>query len=180
MSKLLLVLGVLMVASLVSPPAFPAQSADQVEWRWSDEKARLAYSIKQHFPDHVADPAREKKYGAELELFDKDGRRFLWLFEAGVKGNVFTRWKDTLFVANYCRIATGCKVVAIELATGKELWTTELTGIGPTAHSKYKNSVNIETDGEKIIIYGNESHGKYVEHLDIKSGKMLLNKKLER
>ncbi len=179
MSKLVLVIGALLVGSLILPVALSIQPKEQVEWRWSDEKAKLAYSIKQHFPDHVADPAREKKYGAELEIFAKDGRRVLWLFEAGLKANVFTRWKGTLFLAKYCPISTGCEVVAIEIATGKELWKSSLEGIGPTGHSKYRNRVNIETDGKKIIVYGNESNGKYVEHLDINSGKMLLNKKFE-
>jgi hypothetical protein len=43
-------------------------------------------------------------------------------------------------------------------------------------HSEYYNRVNIETDGKKIIVYGNESHGRYVEHLDINSVKMFVNK----
>ncbi len=53
-------------------------------------------------------------------------------------------------------------------------------GIGSTTHSDYSNRVNIETDGERLIVNGNEAHGQYVEHLDIKTGKTLANKRLNR
>ncbi len=75
----------------------------------------------------------------------------------------------------------GCEVVAVNLLTGKELWRTRLFGTGPTPewHSKYGNQVNIETDGKRVVIYGNENDGRYVEHLDINTGKTLANRRFE-
>jgi hypothetical protein len=181
MVKLPLLTRFVLVGSLIVTATLAAQPLEELEWRWSKEKATLAYCMKRHMPDYAADPKREMKYGPELEVFDKDGRRTVWLFESGVKGNVFTRWKETIFVAHYCTIATGCEVEAIDLKTGKQLWKSRLEGIGPTGHSKYSNSVNIETDsvGSKVIICGNEGHGKYVEYLDMMTGKKIANRKFD-
>jgi len=38
------------------------------------------------------------------------------------------------------------------------------------------NIVNIETDGKKVIVYGNEALGRFVEHLGLKTGKTTANK----
>jgi hypothetical protein len=67
----------------------------------------------------------------------------------------------------------------LHLQTGRQLWKSQLEGIGETRHSAYLNLVNIETDGQIIIVTGNEAHGRYIEHLDLKNGKTLANKKLE-
>lgn len=166
MSKLLLVIGALVVGSLILPAAFwigsfvlpPIRPAPSVEWLWSKEKASPEHCVKQHL-------AGEKVSNAVLDRID---------------GRVFTRWEGKLFVAKYARGVTGCEVAAIDLSTGRQYWKSRLEAIGDQTHSEYYNSVNIETDGEKVIIYGNESHGRYVEHLDINTGKMLLNKKFDR
>jgi len=65
---------------------------------------------------------------------------------------------DTIFV--------GIKgtVVAIDRSTGKTLWKTDLKGLGPIAHSKYRNAVRLEVlDGDAIQVFGKESSGRYVE-----------------
>ena len=93
---------------------------------------------------------------------------------------VFTRWKDVLYIADYSPIATGCKVIALDLKTGKQLWKSRLKGIGAKGpRSKYLNLVNIETDGLGVIITGNEAEGRYIEHLDPQSGISLAYKKLD-
>jgi hypothetical protein len=70
-------------------------------------------------------------------------------------------------------------VVAVDLKTGKRLWKTNLQGLGPIAHTKYRNRVIIEVDDRRVTVYGNESSGRYVEQLDPRTGKTLANKKLE-
>jgi hypothetical protein len=184
MSKLLLVIGAAVVGSLILPAVFwigsfvvpPSQPAAPFEWRWSEEKASLAYSVGQHLPGQSGELIFCRTF---FDIRTEDGTRTAYRLERHSQRCVFTRWKDTIFIAEFRPISTGCKVVAVDLLTGNHLWEFYLVGIGPTKHSKYSNSVNIETDGEKVIIYGNESNGRYVEHLDINSGKMLLNKQFE-
>ena len=62
---------------------------------------------------------------------------------------------------------------------GHERRIANRQGIGPTEHSIYLNLVNIDTDGKIIVVAGNEANGRYVEHLDIQTGKKLANKKLD-
>ena len=108
---------------------------------------------------------------AALEIFAKYVDR--------AKYHYMSAEHDILYIAEYSPIATGCDVVALDLKTGKQLWKSELEGIGPVRHSKYLNLVNIETDGQKVIVLGNEASGRYIELLDLQSGKMLTNKQLD-
>jgi hypothetical protein len=155
------------------------QSGKPLEWRWSKEKASLTYSIKQHLPDYEIERVLPKEYYTPITIRTKQDRTIVYSYKEASESTVFTRSKDTLYIAEYCPIATGCEVVAIDLKSGKQLWRTRLQGIGPTSHSKYLNLVNIETDGQIVILAGNEAHGRYIEHLDIQTGKRLANKKFD-
>jgi hypothetical protein len=154
-------------------------SGKPLQWRWSKEKASLAYSTKHHLPDYDVERVREKGYYTPIKIRTKTDRKVIYILEDGHESTVFTRWKDVLYIAEYSPIGTGCEVVALDLMTGTQLWKSRLEGIGPTGHSQYSNLVNIETDGWRVIVTGNETHGRYVEHLDLASGKTLTNKKLD-
>ena len=166
---------------LLLTAVFAIAAGDQLEWRWSKEKASLDYSIKQYLPDYEVEYVSPDEFYTPINLRTKDNREIIYSFGMGDRlGShrhlLFTRAKDTIYVAEYCAIASGCTVVAFDLKAGRELWKTRLRGIGPTMHSKYSNLVNIETDGNRIVIYGNEAHGRYVEHLDKNTGKFIANK----
>jgi hypothetical protein len=155
------------------------QSGQPLEWRWSKDKASLTYSTNQHLPDYEVERVQPKEHYTAINIRTKQGHAIIYSYKDASERTVFARWKDNLYIAEYCPIATGCEVVAVDLKSGKQLWRTQLQGIGPTYHSKYLNLVNIETDGKIVIVAGNEAHGRYVEHLDIQTGKMLANKKLD-
>jgi hypothetical protein len=150
-----------------------------LEWRWSKDKANLTYSTKRYLPDYEVERVRPKEYYTPINIRRKQDRKVIYSFEEGHESVVFTRWKDVLYIAEYSPIRSGCEVVALDLQTGKQLWRSRLQGIGPTSHSQYLNLVNIETDGQKLIITGNEAHGRYIEQVDLRSGKTLANKKLD-
>jgi len=185
MSKTPLLIGALLVGGLLVPVSFwlapfvlPAGriSEGRAPWLWDEQKANLKACIDRHLTDYdVVFTGADSFYG-ELTIRSKKDGSVIYYLKNAHKRVVLTRWKDTLFVAEYSPIATGCEVIAVDLGTGKRVWKTRLRGIGPTGHSQYSNSVNIETDGAKVIVYGNESHGKYVEHVDMKTGKTLLNR----
>jgi outer membrane protein assembly factor BamB len=93
-----------------------------------------------------------------------------------VKGHwetVFARWQNTLDIAEFNPIATGCAVRAVDLTTGEQLWRSHLKGSSCREHSKYRNQVTIETDGKVLVIRGNESYSRYLEYVDLKTGKTL-------
>jgi hypothetical protein len=156
-----------------------AEAGKPLEWRWSKDKASLAFSIKQNLPDYEVERVLEKEYYTPINIRTKKDRKLIYSLQKGHESTVFTRWNEILYIAEYSPNATGCDVVAVDLNTGKQLWRTGLQGIGPTAHSKYLNLVNIETDGQRVTVTGNEAHGRYVEQVDVHSGKSLANTKLD-
>jgi hypothetical protein len=89
---------------------------------------------------------------------------------------------DALYVANFSPIANGCSVVAYDLTTGKKAWEKHLEGIGLVKHSKYRNRVVmvVEKHPDKnhfaLVITGDEAAGRYVEVIDLGTGKQLAHK----
>ena len=155
-------------------------STEKLTWRWSDDKADLAYSIKAHLQDCDLEVVREIEHGP-IKLRGKSDRKVIYTTERFSSYFVCTRWKQTLYIAAHSSIATGCTVIALDLNTGKELWNTRLCGTGPTPfmHSKYSNAINIETDGKRVIIFGKEDDGRYAESLDITTGATLANQRFD-
>jgi hypothetical protein len=148
-------------------------------WRWSKDRADLDYCIKVHLPaEFEVERSDPEAFYTPIKIRSKSGL-LAYANQHAHRNTVFARWNHSLFVAEYSPISSGCSIAAVDLRSGKKLWTTYLEGIGLTGHSKYRNLVNIETDGSRVIVYGNEVHGRYVELLDIHTGKMISNQKLE-
>lgn len=78
---------------------------------------------------------------------------------------------DRIYATHHSAIATGASVSAIDMATSRVRWTTQLEGLGPIGHSKYHNETQIAVDERGLVIYGNESQGQYTEVLDPQTGK---------
>jgi hypothetical protein len=87
--------------------------------------------------------------------------------------------KDRVFVARFSRIASGCWLRAYSAKTGKLLWKTTLKGI-VTGHSKYYNMVQMRLDSSqsRVVVFGWEAHGRYIELRDVTSGKLLGHRRL--
>ena len=46
-------------------------------------------------------------------------------------------------------------------------------GLGPIRHTEYYNAVNLEIiDNTTVLVFGNESAGKYLEFVDINTDKI--------
>jgi hypothetical protein len=75
-----------------------------------------------------------------------------------------------LVAVTWSRIANGARARAWALADGALLWDRLIEGIGPQDHSKYSNLIQLGLEGELVIVRGQESHGRYVEALDLASG----------
>ena len=159
---------------VVEPVDYP-KLAEKTPWEWADQKALLSHSLDKHMKDYTVE-ASEPAPGSGLTVHvkNKEGKE-IYSFAAH-QGTVLARSGQTLFVTDFSPIATGCALVAIDLKTGKEVWKTRLKGLGPIAHTKYRNRVMIDVDGKAIVVRGNEAAGRYLEFVDIKTGKMLANR----
>jgi hypothetical protein len=114
----------------------------------------------------------QKKDGAKLTI---DGHRETAIVVRG----------DVLYVAKFGPISTGCAVAAYDLTTGKKAWEKRLDGLGPIAHTKYRNRVMMAVEKHPdanqfaLVITGREQAGDYIEVLDLATGKQLAHRKYE-
>jgi hypothetical protein len=149
------------------------------EWRWSDAKATLDYCMTQHLPDcEVKRTSLGDLCAVQLDIHRKsDGKRICG-FESPTQAFLFARRDNVVYIADYSPNASGCFVSALDLDSGRKLWSTSLLGVEAVDQSKYRNRVNIDVNGENVVIFGNETNGRYVETLNAKTGALVSNKKL--
>lgn len=156
------------------------KKADASEWRWSDDEAKLLYCVRHQLKGYEVQIVRSENYETGWAPFmvhiTAKGQE-VCSFRAHDE-TVFTQHGDAVFVADFCPIATGCTVVAYDLRARKELWRCELRGNPPKWHSMYRHQVSISVDGGAVLVYGNESNGRYIEYVDAKTGKTVGHKKL--
>jgi hypothetical protein len=149
------------------------------EWRWSDAKATLEYCMTQHLPDYEV---KRKSFGeicvAQVDIHRKSDGKKLFGFESPTQAYLFARRDNVLYIADYSPNASGCFVSALDLESGNRLWTTPLLGVEAVDQSKYRNRINIEVNGENVVIFGSETNGRYVETLNAKTGALVSNKRL--
>jgi hypothetical protein len=155
--------------------------ADVAPWVWSDSQASLEYSVATYLQDYDVEVAEDRSAWNPLtiRIRTKDGGREVYTWQ-GHQGTVFARSGHTLFIADFWPNVAYCTVVAIDLHTGQRLWNTPLKAAGCPGHSRYRNQVNLETDGKVVTVRGNESHGRYIEFVDCLTGKTVGHKKYDR
>jgi hypothetical protein len=113
----------------------------------------------------------------------KDGQK---LTVSGHAQSAFAFNGDTLYFADFSSISTGCKIVSYDLATGKKIRETRLEGLGPIAHTKYRNRVVMSVEKHPtvkeafaLVITSQEAAGRYIEVIDLVTGKQLAHKKFD-
>lgn len=166
--------------STPSPP-----SAGAPAWRWIHFAAP-----SQPFPDigplevfagdHACSVVARGEHEAKQVCCTQAQRRWcVSLGEDFVPGVSLACSDDTLFVADYGAIASGARIAAHRLVDGTLLWTREALAIGPQEHSEYFNVVQLRLIEGRLIAYGDESHGAYVEVMDPSSGALLDHARVE-
>jgi hypothetical protein len=150
--------------------------ADEMPWKWDGQQASLIYSITQHltgFNVEILCPKWDGPSKPRLKVRIKDDAgKEIHSFEAHA-GTVFTAHGGTIYMAEYHVRSTGCSVTAYNLKEGKQLWKTRLESRYRRPYSAFHNAVTIEDNGEAILVRGNEGLFRYVEYLDMKTGKTL-------
>lgn len=75
-----------------------------------------------------------------------------------------------VFVAFYNQIASTCQLAGFDGASGKQLWSVELDGVGTVGHSAYFNRVQMRIVGGHPTVFGWEARARYIEQRDAESG----------
>jgi hypothetical protein len=145
--------------------------ADATAWTWATERASVSDSFLKFPNTYQVELIRPKdKFGVVMIRLLDDGKEALaW---AGHYGSVFALSGDVLVYADFHPNRNGCSLIAFDLKQKKQLWKTDLKGLGPIPHSRYANAVTLEfIDNATVRVFGNESAGKYLEIVDINTGK---------
>lgn len=162
------------------PSDFPAPEA--IDWHWDDtassgvrDRAMLPAEEGDSFvfTAGVSDKPMELKRARAAG--DPIWRRRLQGIEAN--SAALLRGADQLYGAFYVDSAPGGHVIALDPTSGETLWAVRLEGIGPILHSKYSNRVQLRFINGWLVVFGDESGGKYIEVLEPKTGRLLSNKR---
>jgi hypothetical protein len=149
--------------------------ATDAKWLLPEDEGFLR-CLAHELSDYQLEVIRRKGYRWDATLRVVADKKEIYSWPAHL-GTVFMEQEGVLYHADFSPIATGCSLVAFDLKAGKKLWDAPLKGIGPTSHSKYRNAVRLESvDVNVVAVYGKESHGRYVEIVDRKTGKTVGHK----
>ena len=146
------------------------KTADPTDWGWVDSKASPLWCISQSGDKYgivmVSEPGDRHSLTFKVLLGEKEV--YSW---SGHVQTVFRIQEDRLYYARFLRSGSGGRVVAVDLGTGKELWDSPLQGIGLVSHSTYRNQMILDANFEVVMVWGNESLGRYLEFKDVTTGK---------
>jgi hypothetical protein len=157
------------------------RKADAAEWKWSDHYASLFDSVERQLRGYEVHLVRLPNSGwagmSSFTVHVLDNGKEVCSFKAHSE-TPFTQIGDVLYVAKLSPIATGSSIVAYDLKARKRLWECDLRGNPPEDHSKYRHQINLDTDGDAVVVYGKETNGRYIEYVDRRTGRTLGHKKL--
>ena len=156
------------------PPSINYQKkADVSGFTWTEAATKLNYYLELNTGGYKVSAVDADPYSKTI-IVKKDGsERFR--FE-GHNETPFIIKNDVLFYISHNPGDTGCTLVAVDLKEKSELWKTSLKALGPIDHFKYSNRINMDSDDRVIVVQGFESAGKYLEYVDMKTGKTVGNK----
>ena len=177
--------AVILIAAVVcghaaARPERPSQSdydemVRNTDWVWSEERGNVLYSLAQASSpyDVVLVRRHDRPLNLQFKIMRNDREVYSWW---GHVYTVFALKDDRLFYVQFAVESPGGKVVAVDLAAGKVLWTSPLRAVGDAPHSAYYNQVNITANLRVVSVFGNESNGRYYELLDAQTGKTIGHK----
>lgn len=135
--------------------------ADRRGWGWKEEMANPFSCIFQSGRKYDIQILVPKGRDALTIAVLLDGREVhAW---EGHWRSVFRILDDRLYYARFHPSSSGGSIVAVDLSTGKELWTSELKALGSPPHFYYSNILNLDCNQDVVTVYGNETFGGYYE-----------------
>jgi len=110
---------------------------NEPEWRWSDRETSIISYLGAAPSDYEISITQPKSSRpGNLKVAITDGENVLCRFDSHYEGVfLFDRNRHWVIYSQHSPIATGCTLVAFDLATKQQVWETHLKGIGPVGHS---------------------------------------------
>lgn len=145
--------------------------ADSTAWKFSQEQANVTDSLLRFSKDYQVELVRPKNRFGDITIRIVDDGKEVVAWEGHYR-SVFASSGDLLVYAVFGPTRTGCALVGYDLKAQKQLWKTNLKGLGDIAHFGYSNSVNLDViNNDAVRVFGNESAGQYLEIVDLKTAK---------
>jgi outer membrane protein assembly factor BamB len=182
------------VASLAARPggamakdagaASTAPRADAIPWQWNEEAGSVgrAFSVIVEGGASV-DVARGRDGRVTgLRKYGGNGGE-IWaapLLAPAARNVAFLVHGGALYIALYAENASGAELAAVDTKTGRLLFRAPLRGLGPGPHGKGRNRVQLHFVDPWVVVFGDESGGRYIEALDAKTGETVSSRKLRR
>lgn len=153
------------------------KAAQAAKWQWQGENANLlqgVYTYLDRYRVEISAPQRGEGNPGRRELTVRvlQNETLLHTFSAYPEV-VFILYDYVLYIAYPRQGSTGCSVVAYDLRAKKQLWETRLQSVSRRPHSFYRNRVTMTRYGNALVITGNETLLRYIEFVDMKTGKTL-------
>jgi hypothetical protein len=151
--------------------------AREIDWQWDEADFG---GCAEYGPDRFVLVFDESEGTAEVRRVGPEGdATAVWsLPRATANSAALLAHDDMLYVALYSRSATGCRVLALDLISEEPVWETRLRGLGSIGHSKYSNRIQMRMVGERLVIYGREASGNYIEVLDPRDGQLISSERV--
>jgi hypothetical protein len=145
------------------------KTADGAGWGWLAEMDNPLGCVAQcggKYNIKLVSP-HDDRYALTISVLVGDRGMYSW---KGHRHSVFRILDDRLYYAKFHPSSSGGSIVAVDLTTGKELWTSELRALGNIEHSAYRTLLNLDCNREVVTIWGNETLGRYVEFKRVDTG----------
>lgn len=145
-----------------------------LQWEWNDDQARFFYCVSQ-LPENygVKLTTNDQRSVFDLTLTQRERNVITW---QGTEFSVFRVHGNDLLFADWNLGASGGEIVAVNLQDGSERWRTKLKGLGGIRHSAYRNRIDFAVREDVVVIWGNESQGRYVEIKSLNTGETIGHK----
>ena len=153
---------------------------NEPEWRWSEEATSIIHYFSATPADYKISIIRPKSTGVfNLKVEISDGQETLTQFDSHLEGAfLFDHEKDWVIYSQHSPIATGCTLVAFDLKAKRQVWKTNLKGIGAVAHSKWRNRINLKLEKDLVTVFGDEGR-RYIESVSLESGKSTYHRMID-
>jgi hypothetical protein len=146
------------------------RDAELLEWRWSDDRSEDS-SVR--LPGDGTIRARPVDGGLAIDRIDGAGQTRWTAHVPDADEASIDAGAQAAYVALYRRGATGARMRAVDVETGLVLWEVSLEALGLFHHSKYANRVQVRLVEEWVVVYGDESSGRYVEARAATDGRLI-------
>ncbi len=165
-----------------TPPLDYQKMADDTKWPDFDKLESFQECFRRELPDYQVQITRLKRRDfVRIRVLDDNGNK-VHAWNANPSAPFIER-DGILYYALYARGSSGCKIVAYDLEQQKLLWESQLKAAIPlNGHSRYQNEVRFGPvlHNEALVVFGDESYGRYIEIIDLKTSETVGHKQYPR